>query len=115
MSDSDLRLNLRFGRSDAALVYRSLGGVIDALMAHESLTIDALERMSQGLVEVVDAIFLSGNVASASVQITRSRLTTTIDYTGVEVEFDAGAAQIADGAFDEVDLANGSIRVVVAI
>lgn len=106
-----LRLRLSFGGSDPALVYRSLCGAIDALIANGP--VDTLERMSHGLAELVDAIFLDARVTSAEITAAESGLVTALSYAGSSVDLDVAAAQIVQGAFDEVRQEVGLIRVRV--
>lgn len=112
MSDA-LRLRMSFGGSDPALVYRSLCGAIDALMADGGVPMDTLERMSHGLAELVDAIFLDARVVSVEITSAGSALETSLTYAGSNVELDVGATQIVHGAFDEVRQEEGLIRVRV--
>lgn len=108
-----LRLRLSFGGSDPSLVYRSLSGAIDALMANGGGPVDALERMSHGLAELVDAIFLDARVVSAEITASESGLDTALSYAGSSVDLDVAADQIVHGAFDEVRQEEGLIRVRV--
>lgn len=108
-----LRLRLSFGGSDPALVYRSLCGALDALMAHDGTPIDVLERMSHGLAELVDAIFVDARVVSAEINSDGSGLIAAMSYEGSVVDLDVAAAQIVQGAFDEVRQEEGLIRVRV--
>jgi hypothetical protein len=108
-----LRLRLSFGGSDPALVYRSLCGAIDALIANGGVPVDTLERMSHGLAELVDAIFLDTRVTSAEIIAAESGLVTALSYAGSSVDLDVAAAQIVEGAFDEVRQEVGLIRVRV--
>jgi hypothetical protein len=108
-----LRLRLSFGSSDPALVYRSLCGAIDALIANADVPVDTLERMSHGLAELVDAIFLDARVTSAEITAAESGLVTALSYAGSSVDLDVAAAQIVEGAFDEVRQEVGLIRVRV--
>ena len=108
-----LRLRLSFGGSDPALVYRSLCGAIDALIANGGVPVDSLERMSHGLAELVDAIFLDARVTSAEITAAESGLVTALSYAGSSVDLDVAAAQIVQGAFDEVRQEVGLIRVRV--
>ena len=109
MADSGIRLRLSFGGADTALVYRSISGVIDALMANEGVPLAALERMSHGLAEVVDAVFVGARVTAAEVMMDDTGLVTSMSYEGAPLELDLAASQIAHGAFDELRQENGRI------
>ena len=109
MAESGLRLRLSFGAADTALVYRSLCGVIDALMANDGVPLVALERMAHGLAEVVDAVFVGGRVVEAEVTTNDSGLVTSMSYVGAPLELDLAASQIAHGAFDDVRQEEGRI------
>lgn len=108
-----LRLRLSFGGSDPALVYRSLCGAIDALMANGGAPIDTLERTSYGLAELVDAIFMDARVVSAEIATAGSDLVAALSYAGSSFDLDVAATQIVRGAFDEVRQEEGLIRVRV--
>lgn len=102
MAEPELRLRLSFGGADASLVYRSLCGVIDALMANDGVPLVALERMSHGLAEIVDAVFVGARVTEAEVTTNDSGLVASMSYEGAALELDLAGTQIAQGAFDEV-------------
>lgn len=112
--DDGMRLQLNFGGSDPALVYRSLCGAIDALLAHAGVPIDVLERVSHGFAELVDAIFVDACVVSAEIAAAESGLVTAVSYSGSAIDLDVAAAQIVHGAFDEVRFEEGLIRVRVS-
>ncbi len=95
------------------VVYQAISALFDIALTDRGASLSQLDAVDHGLVELVDAAFLAGEVVGAAIAATAHEVTATLNYEGEPIQLDDGGRQIVEAGFDRVVLGDSTLTLSV--